>query len=293
MIFKKLNSQHGFTLLEVLISLTLLSFLSYFTTQSMRGALDSKVKIQTELDGTSLLLNSIQVIKRDIKLAFNYRNDSVDLYNESHKISVKNCETKVEKSKKSKIEKDTDLSKCKQIDDSYKVRVHKKFAQFVGKKNELYFTTLSFIRSRSSQPLSDQAEIGYYLTSCRSRSDKKKRSQCLWRRSSPYVDNDVEKGGEDRVLVENVENLRFRYLSPHKETDELVWRENWMSDERGDKETKGFFPQAVEITLRIKRKKIGTEKNKDNRKSLAMTVIAPINFLNNPEKEKKKKKKNE
>ena len=96
----------------------------------------------------------------------------------------------------------------------------------------------------------------------------------MWRRISPVIDDKVDEGGDETVLLENVTDLKFRYLGPGSEED---WRQDWISGEGGDAITKNKFPYAVEITLEVQNKNI------KNDKPLAMTAVAAIANPNNIE----------
>jgi len=60
----------GFTLLELLLSLTILSALVALTSQSIQQALFSKAKIQLQLDEMSAVRDTLKIIERDVNLAF-------------------------------------------------------------------------------------------------------------------------------------------------------------------------------------------------------------------------------
>jgi hypothetical protein len=88
------------------------------------------------------------------------------------------------------------------------------------------------------------------------------------------IDDDLTKGGQETVLLENVEKFELRYLGPGKEKE---WVPQWISTERGDALTKGKFPFAVEITIEVQDK---SSNSKD--KPLRMTIVAAIRNPNNP-----------
>jgi hypothetical protein len=147
--------------------------------------------------------------------------------------------------------------------------------QFVGEEKKMSFTSRSNARLFENAMESDQLEVSYSLTSCkvspyetRNAKGDKNSGQCLIRRSSPYLDGDLTKGGKDIQILENVTELKFRYFGDGK-TD---WVAAWKSDKDGDDTTKGKFPLAVEITLT-------TEKNK---RKTTLSTVATIRFPNNP-----------
>jgi hypothetical protein len=99
-------------------------------------------------------------------------------------------------------------------------------------------------------------------------------TDCSFLEMLDVVNEGLTKGGQETVLLENVEKFELRYLGPGKEKE---WVPQWISTERGDALTKGKFPFAVEITLEVQDK---SSNSKD--KPLRMTIVAAIRNPNNP-----------
>ncbi|MNL43734.1 Pseudopilin GspJ [compost metagenome] len=95
----------------------------------------------------------------------------------------------------------------------------------------------------------------------------------MWRRSSPYVDLDVTKGGDEVVLLENLTEFKLRYIGKGKQD----WVNEWKTDQSGDGATKGRFPTAVEVSVKIEKD------DGKGKKKYSMQLIIPIHFPNNPE----------
>ena len=115
--------------------------------------------------------------------------------------------------------------------------------------------------------------MGYEMKECKSLHEDRGTSKCLWRRSTPHVDLDVTKGGDEVVLLENLSEFKLRYIGKGKQD----WVTDWRSDSAGDGVTKGKFPTAVELS-------ITTEKEENKRKKkYSMQVVIPIHFPNNEE----------
>ena len=68
-----LVSKKAFTLLEVILSITILSTLSLLSTQVISRALKARTKIQAEVDDVSALRDSMRMIRTDINMAFHHR----------------------------------------------------------------------------------------------------------------------------------------------------------------------------------------------------------------------------
>lgn len=274
-----ISHQTGMTLIEVLISLTIMSFLAIFTASSIRNALSSKTRIQKNIDQQTGLRDALRVMERDINLAFQYRDLNGMLYNKS----ISEREKRIQQGKKGTqapaaapgAQSDFGGPPTDQNEQLQKkpVRV---LTQFVGESGALSFSSLGNVRMRADDKTSSVSEIGYALKNCRRRTSQKESSKCLWRRVSPMIGTDVTKGGSETVLLENIKDFSLRYLGPGKDE----WVDFWASNERGDDVTKFNFPYAVEITIEI------TDPNaKDKAKTLRMTQIASIRNPNNPVKQ--------
>ena len=70
--FSPLKKSVGFTLLEVLISLAILSTLGILAAQSIRQSITQKKKIQGQLDEISQARDALRLLERDINLAYHH-----------------------------------------------------------------------------------------------------------------------------------------------------------------------------------------------------------------------------
>lgn len=277
-----MRTQYGMTLLEVMISLAILSFLAIYTGSAIRNALSSKTRIQKNIDIQASLRDALQVMERDINLAFQFRDPNTTLYNEAveerEKRLQKEQQDQSKNGDKKKPPSATVAPGFGQATPQFE-KIEKKpikiLTHFVGEKEEISFTSLSNVRMRADDKTSSIAEIGYYLKNCRRRTSQQKSSSCLWRRVSPIIGTDVTKGGSETVLLENVESFELRYLGPGR-TEE--WIDFWASNERGDDTTKFKFPYAVEITLAISDPSV---KSGQKKKILKMTQVAAIRNTGN------------
>lgn len=275
----------GFTLIEVLISLALLAFLGFWTSQSIRHALHSKKKIEKMVDKSGLLRDALQFIKRDINKAFHYYDIGVHLYNESQLERIKRCEKNVKKKpaarpndrrapSSSPSQRRSAQQECNELKAKFKKKKEQNLTHFQGEEDSLHFTSLSHIRAKKNSKLSHQSEVGYFLKDCKGRLNKKSSSQCLWRRVSPIIDDNVEEGGRETVLLEHVSKFKLRYLGQEKEGGE-EWVKQWKTGRDADDLTRGKFPSAVEVTVALK------DKKKEKDKEVSLTLVAPIRFPNN------------
>jgi prepilin-type N-terminal cleavage/methylation domain-containing protein len=273
-----MKRQRGFTLLEVIVAISILAIISLFTVQAIQSALKARVKVQKDIDKTSMLRDALRIMERDINMAFNYRDIGIELYNLSMK-SKYDAELKKKQQPPPTKPGDpppTTPPPATQPPTPPKYKTDKIVTHFIGEPNSLDLTTVSNIRLTEDSPISSQSEVGYKIKSCRRRSTQEQSSKCLWRRVSNFIHEDITKVGEETVLLENVTEFKLRYLGPKKEEE---WIDTWITNERGDDITKGHFPYAVEITIEMK------DPNPDAKdKTLRMTMVASIRNPNNPKK---------
>lgn len=269
----------GMTLIEVLIAMTILAFLSVFTAQAIQSALQARNRIQSELDRSVELREALNVISRDIQLAFNYRDVNIQLFNAAQEARKKKAQAGDQGGGGQQGDgqgggggaSDVGVNQQQQ-QQNFELKEEIIVTQFLGTENTLDFTTTSRIRSQKNAAFSDQQKVGYRVASCRRRLDPSQSSNCLWRRTSPFLDNDVTQGGVESVLLEGVQDFELRYLGPGHEEN---WINVWRSDGSQEAVMQDRFPYAVEVSLSIE------DTRRDPPRTLAMTIVAPIRFSNN------------
>lgn len=92
-------------------------------------------------------------------------------------------------------------------------------------------------------------EVGY-----RVRRDKRGKSLRLVRREDFYLDNDMEEGGNEVVIAEEIEEFLVEFLPPNADPNAFQeqWEKRWDANNRG----KGSeMPIAIRVTLALKTKK--------------------------------------
>ncbi|MBI4649976.1 prepilin-type N-terminal cleavage/methylation domain-containing protein [Candidatus Desantisbacteria bacterium] len=93
-----------------------------------------------------------------------------------------------------------------------------------------FISTLNPYKSDVNE--SDLMEIGYYIKYGENTS-----SGNLIRRYSGTVDDNIENGGYEQILGQNIKGLNFRYY------DKEEWIDSW------DTNSKGILPKMVEIAI--------------------------------------------
>lgn len=286
----QLSTSKGFTLLELIISLSLMAVISITATQMLRSSTTQTRKLTKGMDHTNQMRAAFAVIKNDLSQAINFRDLNLYLYNEAKKDHVKNYDKKVlEWIKKYNEEQKPNplitLANLETVRDQMEAKIGKKpkpfvplketiVTQFVGEKDKLYFTTRSGLRFRSNDKVSNLMEIGYFFRTCKNRTYPDQESKCLWRSVSFNLDDDVTKGGQESVLLEHMEEFDFKYLS-FRQDEKPNWRESWDSRIEGDVDMGGQFPAAVSLKIQAN---FPIGKDKKNFKIEKFTGVFDINF---------------
>lgn len=240
----------GFTLVEVVIAVSILAVLSLLTQQSIQQAVKQKTKIQGNLERSSELRSAFKVIERDIQMAFHHRGVN-DLVSNNNLNNPKN------NNNNNNINSNISTPNPNVVGNTV----------FKGTKDRLDFTSLNNARIYEGSFESDQNEIGYYTAECRKLTKPDETSTCLWRRVSKIIDDDVTEGGVEVVLLENVSNLEFKYYNNQIQE----WIEEWISDQTQDSRTASRFPDAVEILV----------ETNVNDKQLSFGSVVPVRHPNN------------
>ncbi len=122
---------------------------------------------------------------------------------------------------------------------------------FVGKSDEVHFTSMAHIRTQRDEEASDQAEIAYFVRNSKRRGPDGRFSRELVRRADRSLDDDVESGGIIYTMIDNVEDVKFEYWEEGDDGDEEGggrWTNKWDSrnfDQRGK------LPTRVKITITV------------------------------------------
>lgn len=293
------NSNRGFTLLELLIAITMLAFVSFFTVRTLKNVVFNSKRIQGEIDINTELNAAVSLLKSDIARAFNSRDLYIAVYNEAQREHIKRWKEEQGKPQGQQQQQpqtqnpdgttsttgtpavaDPTQQQQQQINagppPEYKPRTELVLTQFIGEKDKLDFTSINGNSIRKSAHTSELMEVGYEVKKCKRRGKAKGNSdtECLWRRISYHLDSDVRVGGQESVLIEDVTAFELKYLRKQSE-DELEWRDNWPLE---NALTQNRLPTAVEITLEVEKT---TDKEGINKKKKRVVAYVPIDFENN------------
>ncbi|MBX3018038.1 MAG: prepilin-type N-terminal cleavage/methylation domain-containing protein [Bdellovibrionaceae bacterium] len=270
-----MRPQRGFTLLELVIVMGLLAFLTINIALNIDNAFKARGRIQVKLEDFSQMRDSLKIMERDFNLAFHYR----DL-EEEFRAALKKAQKPAAPATPPgapppppgippatpAVPEDPSVAAAEQARKQNRVDPT---THFIGNETKVDFVSGNTARMAYDQQQADFIEVGYELKNCR-RPGADRGSNCLVRRESTMVEGKVQEGGSENVLLEDVSEFRLRYFGQGKQD----WNTEWNS-EQGDAATKNNYPQAVEISLSIERGEDG------KKRKVSMQVVAAVRFPNN------------
>lgn len=262
-------NQNGFSLLEIVIAVAILGSMSLLVARTIQQGLKNKTKIQEQLDDLSKIRNTLKVIEADITKAFHYRDVEKDLL---EAIKKKNQQNQQQQQQPNTPGQPPQQPQQQAQEPVREVPRQDPSTQFMGSAEELHFVTSNVQRTTTNSRVADFMEVGYFLRDCQSSDSGSRFRKCLYRRTSPYVDRDVTKGGEEIALVDNIAEFKLKYIGKGKQD----WVSEWKSGAGSDSVTAGNYPQAVEVSLVYEKELSGNRKKK-----YSMQIVVPIRFTNN------------
>ncbi len=268
---KILINKKGLTLLEVLIALTLFTFISISLIRMTNKTTQYREKITQNIQDTKYSRNILQIIRKDIRNAF-YTKDMnalahVLLKKENQKKSRANPESSTTsrsnpnpKTSQKQEEEQAKLNKFDREVEPYLSQTAPVSGGIIGKTNSLHIVSLSNIYTGENSKNSDQNAIVYYLKPCKNRENKKaETSSCLWRKFSSVIHQNLGnlKDYDEIVLLEKVKKFQLSYYNKSsnewvKEWETTPTRNSWLPVLTYQK---AFLPSAIYIELEFENKK--------------------------------------
>jgi prepilin-type N-terminal cleavage/methylation domain-containing protein len=269
----------GFTLIEILIALAILGTLSILVATSIQRGVKNKAKIQDQLDDISKIRNALKIMEMDIHKAFHYYDVEKEFLDEIKKASQQGPSAPKSDSPPgsgaiSPLPSDESANALSPgtVNPVEAPRVAPVF-HFLGEDSKLNFVTRNMQRTLADSRVADFQEVGYEFKDCESLKSERSKGKCIWRRSSSIVDKDLEKGGEEMVLLDHLTEFSLKYIGKGKQD----WVTQWKSSPQGgDSVTTNNFPLAVQISLTYERE----VRNEKDRK-YSMQIVVPLRFPNN------------
>jgi general secretion pathway protein J len=197
---RRAPKQSGFTLMEVVIAIAITSFIGVVIGVSFNTTIQNKEIIETQSEHYRMLRTAMNRMVREIGAA--YVSDRYD---------------------------------AKRYRDAYD-----RPSNFVGKRDQLMFTTLSHQRLYADAKESDQMVVEYIVKT--SPDPKAKGRMDLVRREKVLLEERMERGGTEDSLFEGAKKIEFQYWNSERKQ----WEDEW--DTRRS-ERKSILPTRVKITL--------------------------------------------
>ena len=190
----------GFTLMEVVIAIAITAFIGAILGVSFNTTIQNKEIIESQAEHYRMLRTAMNRMVREIGGA--YVSDRYD---------------------------------SKRYRDAYD-----RPTNFVGKRDQLLFTTLSHQRLYADAKESDQMIVEYEV---KTSTDPKARGRMdLIRREKVILEERMERGGTEDALFEGAKKIEFQYWNSERKQ----WEDEW--DTRRT-ERKSILPTRVKITL--------------------------------------------
>src|SRR5437868_3795545 len=170
-----IKAQKGFTLIEILITVSILGVMTVLATQSIQQAIKSKVKIQDQIDEVSRMRDALRLIEGDINLAFHYRDVEKEITDLVNKKPAPASGAPVTPDLSQTQAVPTPTPEAPRVDPT---------TQFVGSNEAVNFVTMNNARMVRNIKQADFLEVGYSVKSCKSLTGEGNQgsSHCLWRR---------------------------------------------------------------------------------------------------------------
>ena len=111
---------------------------------------------------------------------------------------------------------------------------------FIGARDRLLFTTMAHQRLYADAKESDQMVAEYYTKSAPGPGGQQRLN--LMRREDSILDDRIDRGGTEDVLIENVKRIDFAYW----DSDKKDWVDEWNTTRI---EKKSILPVRVRITI--------------------------------------------
>lgn len=264
----------GFTLIEVILAITILSTLAILSTQAISRALKARTKIQAEVDDVSALRDSMRMIRTDLNLAFHHQDFEQEITDLASKKSSTGTSTPQNANFQGQQYQPYQQAPQNPSQPQRQTKRGDPVTHFSGDDEKMNFVTMNNGRTNTATVQADFIEVGYALKDCKNLSTQKT-SGCLFRRVQSILDDDVTTGGNEIVMLENVSEFKLRYIGSNKQD----WVKAWKSTkDSSDGATIGKFPDAVEVSLAVEREMDG------KKRTYSMQFVVPIHNPNNIDK---------
>ena len=265
---KYAKNKKGFTLLEVVIALSLFTFISISIMRMTDRSVEYKKKITRNIKDTKYSRTAFQIIRRDIHNMFYRKDMNALIYNEVLSPQENNNQTASKGGSQPEQKVTSHLNEwMRSAVLPYQPVAHPsaetEATGIIGKKDRLHITSRSYIRHYANEKSSDQNIVIYYLKPCKSRGkspSKETTNTCLWRQFSTDVyksiENIPEAHDKEFVLLEKVKTFELSYYD--------FPSNDWLTEWRTGPNRENTLPYAIHIKIEFENRKKQTVKQELN-----------------------------
>ncbi len=229
----------GFTLLEMVISMAILVFISFGTYQAITQTYKLRDSLSNEEEFHSAIRMSMNVLERDVSLIYS----PTLIFQNTNPQPTAGAPPQLD-ARQQAILSVTDASTVSAFWGPAGDRMGLRFARFQGDDRKLSFISTSNIRVYKDTQESDFVKVSYQINRDEVNKDLPGTS-VLTKTESPNafeIDDSRDRSMRSYALLRGIKSWRFRYY--RKDTGR--WETAWDS-ERID--TKNLYPDKIEITL--------------------------------------------
>jgi len=166
-----MRASKGFTLLEVLLALSIFSLIALTTSHQINVIRNTKDSALGQIEQYNAMRSAVAILRQDLQQAFHKRR--IDLGQEIQNELARGAPAP--------------------------------HTLFDGRKNQLIFTSLSHRNYYATRPDGQQAEISYFLE------DTGNNRSVLLKRESSLIDEKVFEGGQIYRILDNITQLEFQF----------------------------------------------------------------------------------
>ncbi|HPI40949.1 MAG TPA: prepilin-type N-terminal cleavage/methylation domain-containing protein, partial [Pseudobdellovibrionaceae bacterium] len=168
MSFTLTSKKFGFTLLEVMITLVILSAMILLISRSLQQTITFKKTLQMQLDDTSRLQDVIRVLEKDLQLAFHY----TDYFKTIDELIKKKNQAAAQKAQTPQNPQTapptTPTPTEPEVPEIVEAKPVDGETHFIGDEKTMSFVTMNNASFFSSEPQADFVTVGYSVKTCRS-----------------------------------------------------------------------------------------------------------------------------
>lgn len=230
---KTRRAQAGFTLVEVLLAISILAAITAVTWVSVSTMFDTRDYMDERFQRYQMVRAAMSRMERELAGAYLAGPD-----NGGEPLPGEEDEA---------MEEQLSSGRFAQIDEPVQFGM-------IATDDQMDFTSFAHIRTLEGEPTSEHAEIGYYLE--RRQNDAGQMVQALMRREDTSLDDDITRGGQSYMMIPEVEKVKFEYWDPGEvevgTLQEMVksgrWVDRWDTTHR---EFAGRLPTRVRIQITL------------------------------------------